>query len=327
MDFVLCRLKNLLEYYCRSRDVAGEFERLFTLTVADRLKSLLPQQCLNFVLATESTDTKLAFDCDPVANLVDVYFANHAFDGPPKVAGFAHSNSGADKSAIVNESKSVGSARSEGAAQKTESPVGKTVSYSTRVRCFACNQFGHTKKSCPNRSASHSEQTVRKTFTSARVQACAVRPGDATSDVQNRKLQSGDISDGDRIAAIDAHVESKSSNVCVTPTAVNNSNVVGHRPNLDGPVRGAASHDSERTADRQPQRTDIRSNDVAQNCHASVMTESYSPNTIAEKFGPLDYVRINIVGIPGTFAALNDSGTQVNLIHRSFNFVDTGRRT
>jgi hypothetical protein len=47
-----------------------------------------------------------------------------------------------------------------------------------------------------------------------------------------------------------------------------------------------------------------------------MMTESYSPNTIAEKFAPLDYVRINIVGIPGTFAALNDSGTQVNLIHR-----------
>jgi hypothetical protein len=130
-------------------------------------------------------------------------------------------------------------------------------------------------------------------------------------------LQSGDISDGDRIAAIDAHVESKSSNVCATPTAVNNSNVVGHRPNLDGPLRGAASYGSERTADRQTQRTDMRSNDVAQNCHASVMTESYSPNTIAEKFAPLDYVRINIVGIPDTFAALNDSGTQVNLIHRS----------
>jgi hypothetical protein len=296
------RLKNLLEYYCRSRDVAGEFERLFTLIVADRLKSLLPQQCLNFVLATESTE--LAFDCDRVANLVDVYFANHAFDGRPKVAGFEYSNRGADKSATVNESKSVGSARSKGAAHKSESPVGKTVSYSTRVRCITCNQFGYTKKSCPNRSASHSEQTVLKTFTSARVQACAVRPGDAKSDVQNRKLHSGDISDGDRIAAIDAHVESKSSNVCVTPTAVNNSNVVGHRPNLDGPIRGAASYGSERTADRQTQRTDIRSNDLAQNCHASVMTESYSPNTIA-------------VGIPGTFAALNDSGTQVNLIHRS----------
>jgi hypothetical protein len=313
------RLKNLLEYYCRSRDVAGEFERLFTLSVADRLKSMLPQQCLNFVLATESTDTKLAFDCDRVANLADVYFANHAFDGRPKVAGFEYSNRGINKSATVKESKSVGSARSEGAAQKNESPVGKTASYSTRVRCFACNQFGHTKKSCPNRSASHSEQTVRKTFTSARVQACAVRPGDATSGVQNRKLQSesADISDGDRIAAIDAHVESKSNNVCVTPTAVNNSNVVGHRPNLDGPVRGAASYSSERTADYPTQHTDIRNNDVAQNCHASVMTESYSPNTIAEKFVPLDYVRINIVGVPDTFAALNDSGTQVNLIHRS----------
>jgi hypothetical protein len=146
-----------------------------------------------------------------------------------------------------------------------------------------------------------------------------VRPGDATSGVQNRKLQSesGDISDGDRIAAIDAHVESKLNNVCVTPTAVNDSHVVGHRPNLDGTVRGAASNSSERTADHQTQHTHIRSNDVPQNCHASVMTESYSPNTITERFAPLDYVRSNIVGIPGTFAALNDSSTQVNLIHRS----------
>jgi hypothetical protein len=130
--FCAC-LKNLLEYYCRSRDVAGEFERLFTLIVADRLKSMLPQQCLNFVLATESNDTKLAFDCDRIANLVDVYFANYALDGRPKVAGFEYSNRGADKSATVNESKSVGNARSEGAVQKTESPVGKTASYSTRA--------------------------------------------------------------------------------------------------------------------------------------------------------------------------------------------------
>jgi hypothetical protein len=82
---------------CLNIIVAGEFERLFTLIVANRLKSMLPQQCLNFILATESTDTKLAFDCDRVANLVDVYFANHAFDGRPKVAGFEYSNRGADK--------------------------------------------------------------------------------------------------------------------------------------------------------------------------------------------------------------------------------------
>jgi hypothetical protein len=151
-----------------------------------------------------------------------------------------------------------------------------------------------------------------------------VRPGDATSNVQNRKLQLGDINESDRIATIDAHVEYKLNNVCFTPTAVNNSNIVGHRPNLDGPVRGTARYGSERTADRQTQHTDIRSNDVAQNCHASVMTESYSPNTIAEKFAPLNYVRINIVGVPDTFTALNDSGT-----HGKFDssFVDTGRKT
>ena len=54
------RLKNLLEYYCRSRAVNSDFERLFSLIVSDRIKAALPQPCLNFVLAAESADTKLS---------------------------------------------------------------------------------------------------------------------------------------------------------------------------------------------------------------------------------------------------------------------------
>jgi len=44
------RLKNLLEYYCRSRTVEHDFDRLFSLFVANGVKAMLPQPCLNLIL-------------------------------------------------------------------------------------------------------------------------------------------------------------------------------------------------------------------------------------------------------------------------------------
>ena len=81
------RLKNLLEYYCRSREIGKDFERLFSLIVSDRLKALLPIPCLNFVLAAEAVDSKIAYNCDKIASMVDSYFATHSYDGRPRVAG------------------------------------------------------------------------------------------------------------------------------------------------------------------------------------------------------------------------------------------------
>ena len=81
------RLKNLLEYYCRSRNVENDFERFFSLLVADRVKSVLPQPCLNFILSAESADPKLAYLCDKIANMADTYHATHTYDGKPRVAG------------------------------------------------------------------------------------------------------------------------------------------------------------------------------------------------------------------------------------------------
>ena len=44
------RLRNLLMYYLRSRDITDEFDKLFELIVSDRLKSCLPNGPLNCVV-------------------------------------------------------------------------------------------------------------------------------------------------------------------------------------------------------------------------------------------------------------------------------------
>ena len=76
------RLKNLLTYYCNSRQVKENFKTLFSLLVADKIKSTLPEACLNHVLTSEG---KTWLECDALANTCDIYFANHTVEGRPKL--------------------------------------------------------------------------------------------------------------------------------------------------------------------------------------------------------------------------------------------------
>jgi hypothetical protein len=75
------RLKNLLTYYCNSRQVKENFKTLFSLLIADKIKSILPEACLDHVLTSEGDKW---LECDALANVVDIYFANHTIEGRPK---------------------------------------------------------------------------------------------------------------------------------------------------------------------------------------------------------------------------------------------------
>jgi hypothetical protein len=46
---------------------------------------------------------------------------------------------------------------------------------SSRVRCFACNHFGHAREQCPNRLSQPQTETSRKLLTSARLLAPSAR--------------------------------------------------------------------------------------------------------------------------------------------------------
>jgi hypothetical protein len=151
--------------------------------VADRIKACLPQSCLNFILTAEAAEPKIAYMCDKIANMVDAYFSTHSFDGKRKVAGY-DANRFTPKASVSNNNKSNASERTEMMhVNKSESAGSTTVkslqststSGSARIRCYACNQFGHTRKQCPNRVSQPQTETSRKVVTSARSSLCIER--------------------------------------------------------------------------------------------------------------------------------------------------------
>ena len=62
------RLRNLLSYYLRSRQV-NNFDKLCELFVSDRMKAGMPEGPLNYVLSLEGNDW---FTPDKVATLADI---------------------------------------------------------------------------------------------------------------------------------------------------------------------------------------------------------------------------------------------------------------
>jgi len=48
---------------------------------------MVPQPCLNLILTAEAAKPNVAYMCDKITSMADVYHATHAHDGKPKVAG------------------------------------------------------------------------------------------------------------------------------------------------------------------------------------------------------------------------------------------------
>jgi hypothetical protein len=61
--FCYCsRLKNLIDYYLNSRQVNRDYEKVVSLLVADRLKSVLPSDVLKHVLSVEQASGSAFFN-------------------------------------------------------------------------------------------------------------------------------------------------------------------------------------------------------------------------------------------------------------------------
>src|SRR6218665_1996399 len=67
------RLKNLLNYYVKSRQVNDDYENLFDLFISDKLKESLPPGPLQFVLSKEGTE---CFKASMIADLADIHTNN-----------------------------------------------------------------------------------------------------------------------------------------------------------------------------------------------------------------------------------------------------------
>ena len=342
------RLKNLLEYYCRSRTVGCDFDKLCSLLVADRVKAVLPQPCLNFILTAEATEPALAFTCDKIANMADVYHTTHTYDGKPRVAaGGENGNRSMSKTEYMGDNKGpvnnqVTNGNHVSSETRVKTPSSKPFSTgasnatSTNIRCFQCNQLGHTRKQCSSRVQGNSSYPARKVITSARVQAYSIDdiPNVSVTPVTSEFCIEKDQSRSTR-DVIDSGDECTGglNSVCMTPRtdrtaagrpAANTSSTGGEAVGLESRdvlFSAATSNKRNNRCDRNTRifyPSNIESNESQNVCSSAVMAESLqSPQSIADNIATLKYVKVAIDGIDHSLNALNDSGSQINLIRRS----------
>src|SRR6218665_293377 len=86
------RLKNLLNYYVKSRQVNDDYERIFDLFVSDKLKESLPPGPLQFVLSKEVAE---CFKASMIADLADIHTNNKI--GMPRYSKQSYGSTLSDK--------------------------------------------------------------------------------------------------------------------------------------------------------------------------------------------------------------------------------------
>jgi len=116
--------------------------------------------------------------------LADVYHATHTYDGKPKVAGYESGSRFVNKTELIGGRKLLPQPlilivlllnhKLKRLSQSLSLLTMLVKNTLTNVRCFNCNQLGHTRNLCPNRALGNASYTSRKVVTSARVQAYAV---------------------------------------------------------------------------------------------------------------------------------------------------------
>jgi len=104
------RLKGLLNYYLDSRYVT-DFAKLCELLVCDRIKSTLPDSCLQYVLSIKSGTKEGWMPVEELTSSIDRYQSAHSAAGVPRA--FA---------------------------------IGAFV---PRKRCFECGSTRHFRQNCP----------------------------------------------------------------------------------------------------------------------------------------------------------------------------------
>jgi len=147
------RLQGLLSYYLDSRKVR-KFDELRELLLCDRLKSVLSENCLKYVLSIESGLDKGWLPLKDLTEYVDRFVASKGDSVKPKAFAIGqtptklfkpNNDKFGDKLGVglAYTPKSGKPLSSPGAAGGNFTPVKQTI-------CYTCQKPGHISRNCPS---------------------------------------------------------------------------------------------------------------------------------------------------------------------------------
>ena len=286
------RLRTLLKYYLDSRKVST-FDELFSLLICDRIKSALAEDCLNYVMSVEGMADNGWIDCDKLADVIDMYYANRVNGRPSAEAIGANGKNGVRNFA----GKRNGSAGKPVINEQVDSPrnsdrrvMRSTGGRETEAKCWHC-QGPHLKRDCPRLTSVTNQATSRSTGT---------RPGGIGGSGRPIRLNQAVVTVADAGQAADgtdgtAQVQSAQCFVSC-PVRGEGSDYSLRRSTGDlVDMPGQGSYVSSAAAD-----CDISESRVLQDCVES-----------------LTYVDIMLKEVPGKVVrSLNDSGSQLTIVNK-----------
>jgi hypothetical protein len=305
------RLKNLLNYYVSSRHVGETYDTLFSLLVADKIKTLLPETCLDHVLTVEGNSW---LKCEELANTVDIYFANHTYDGRPKtgLSNFASQSVSKQFRKPQTETHSGASGGNAanvsimGASQRQPDPKvfkpGQTVK---SVLCFICQSPNHKQMNCPLKTKGQSAPGMARNY------ACALDPPVISPVSQQVSVRTVSVDNNGRDR------DSRTTHGNVTDTSAKG----GVDVRMRGDVPGRDNAITVRPTDANSTGHVTRS--AASSYHSTcvaISDVSHKPisSMVVDQLSKLNYVDVVIHGIQGVHTALHDTGSEINLINRKF---------
>ena len=152
------RLRALLNYYLNARHVE-EKDDLIELLICDRVKSVLSENCLKYVLSAEARVEKGWVDSKQLADCIDGYSANHGVNDRPKASAL-----GAQSNQKPNEQnvQRTGGQKPQYTTPKTNNPTPPHGTCQPQTqgkpppRCWTCNALGHRAAACPQKGSGQS---------------------------------------------------------------------------------------------------------------------------------------------------------------------------
>src|SRR6218665_1378817 len=160
------RLRNTLMYYLRSRNIRDSFEDLVSLLCADRIKELLPKECLNFILTQEKDEW---LKDEELATTIDTYMASHQLSGdsPRQNKPVTFHDNRQPKASYQNGGTVPKKTEPTSDGKAKEVKISKEEAMRKGL-CFLCQGQGHRANACPkNKGPTSSKQA-------AQVSSCAV---------------------------------------------------------------------------------------------------------------------------------------------------------